>query len=520
MMFRKLFNSSLAVAIVAVLAAPLAADVTVANIFSDHMVLQRDMPINVWGKADPGEKVTVTLGDHTAEATAAAGGSWKVALQKMSSGGPLEMTVVGKNRLEFKNILVGEVWVCSGQSNMNMPIDWGVFGKWGSPESTAALSKIDDSQLRMYLVGNQVSNTPADDVAGQWKIAKGNDVLKWSAAAYFFGVELRRKLGVPIGLVKSAVGGTIIESWTRREALLEADPAIKRTIEQWDRRIAAFDEGAFKKKLAEWQKTADKAKADGTRAPRRPAPITQRNRNPSSLYNGMIAPLVPYTMRGVIWYQGESNARGAYAYRRLFPAMIRDWRKQWGQGDVPFLFVQLANYGAAPEQPGESQWAELREAQLMALGEPNTAMAVIIDIGDAKDIHPKNKQGVGERLSLAALKLAYGRDVAYSGPLYKAMTVDKGAVRLAFTQTGKGLVAKGGETLKGFAIAGADKKFVWADAKINGDTVVVSSSEVAEPVAVRYAWADNPVCNLYNADGLPASPFRTDRWPGLTAPKE
>ncbi|HUT61805.1 MAG TPA: sialate O-acetylesterase [Phycisphaerae bacterium] len=455
--------------------APLAADVKLPNLFADHMVLQRDMPIVVWGKADPGEKVTVTLGKHTATTTAGKDGTWRVALDKTSAGGPHTLTVAGANRVEFKDVLVGEVWVCSGQSNMNMPIDWGIFGAWGSPECTAA---------------------------------------------YFFGVELRRELGVPVGLVKSAVGGTIIESWTRREALIQAVPDMKPAIERWDKRIAAFDEAAFQEKVAAWQKAAAKAKAEGKRPPRQPVPITQNNRIPASLYNGMIAPLVPFTMRGVIWYQGESNARNAYLYRTLFPAMIRDWRAQWAQGNFPFLFVQLANYRPQSDQPGESQWAELREAQLMALGEPNTAMAVIIDIGDAKDIHPKNKQGVGKRLSLGALKLAYGCDIVHSGPIYKSMKIEGAKVRLSFAHTDGGLKAAGGGPLKGFAVAGEDKKFVWADARIDGQTVVVTSGAVSKPVAARYAWADNPACNLTNASGLPASPFRTDDWPGLTAPKK
>jgi sialate O-acetylesterase len=489
--------------------APLAADVTVSHLFADHMVLQRDLPIKVWGTAASGEKVTVTLGERTATATTDAAGKWQVVLDKTAAGGPFTLTIAGKNRLEIKDVLVGEVWVCSGQSNMNMPIDWGVFGAWGSPECTEALKKIDDSQLRMFLVDQQVSNVARTDVAGQWKIAKGNEVLKWSAAAYFFGVELRRELGVPVGLVKTAVGGTQIESWMRREPLLAVAAKHKAGLERWDREVADFNEEAFKKKLADWQVLADKAKADGTKAPAKPQRPDESVRKPTGLYNGMVAPLVPYTTRGFLWYQGESNAGNAAEYRTLFPAMIRDWRAQWGQGDLPFLFVQLANFKDRAAQPGESQWAEVREAQAMALSQPATAMAVIIDIGDAKDIHPKNKQDVGKRLSLAALKMAYGRDLVHSGPIYQSMKVEGNKVRLTFAHTGKGLEAKGGE-LKGFAIAGADKKFVWAKAAIDGQTVVVSADEVAAPVAVRYGWADNPECTLYNADGLPASPFRTD----------
>ena len=515
---RTLSTALLVLALSLIVAEPLPADVTVSHLFSDHMVLQRDLPIRVWGTAEPGEKVTVTLGDRTAAATTDASGKWLVALEKMTAGGPFTLTVVGNSRIEVQDVLIGEVWVCSGQSNMNMPIDWGVFGAWGTPECTEALKMIDDPQLRMFLAANQVSNVPMINVPGQWKIAKGNEVLKWSAAGYFFGVELRRELGVPVGLVKSSVGGTQIESWTGREALLAAAPKHKSGLERWDRQVAEFNEETFQKEFAEWQAKADKAKTEGARAPSKPLRPNESVRKPTGLYNGMIAPLVPYTTRGFLWYQGESNVANAYEYRTLFPNMIRDWRTRWGQGDTPFLFVQLANFKARSDQPGESQWAELRDAQVLALSEPNTAMAVIIDIGDANDIHPKNKQDVGKRLSLAALKLAYGRDLVHSGPLYKTMTVDGGKVRLTFTHTGKGLVARGGE-IKGFTVAGTDKTFAWAKAVIDGDTVIVSSDAVAAPAAVRYGWADNPECTLYNAEGLPASPFRTDDWPLTTGPK-
>jgi sialate O-acetylesterase len=516
---RRLTSGAVCLAMILGVALPLAADVRLPSIFGDNMVLQRDKAIAVWGTADAGEKVTVALAGKKAEATSDADGKWTVRLDALAAGGPHELTVTGNNTVTLKNVLIGEVWVCSGQSNMNMPIDWGVFGKWGSPESTAALAKIDDPQLRMFLVAGQAANKPAANVPGTWKIAKGHQVLKWSAAAYFFGVELRRELGVPVGLVKSAVGGTIIESWTRRQAMLKISPDYQVGFDSWDRRIAGFDEQAYQKKLAVWQKAAQAAKAQKKRAPRRPRRISESNRNPASLYNGMIAPLIPYGMRGVIWYQGESNARGAAAYRKLFPAMIRDWRSQWKQDDFPFLFVQLANFRKRAEQPGNSQWAELREAQLMALSEPNTAMAVAIDIGEANDIHPKNKQDVGKRLALAAMKLAYGRDIVHSGPIYKSMTATGSTVRLTFDPVGKGLVAKGG-TLKGFAVAGADKKFVWAKATIDGNAVLVSSDQVAEPKAVRYGWADNPECTLTNTDGLPASPFRTDTPPDATGPKK
>ncbi|MEA3227266.1 MAG: sialate O-acetylesterase, partial [Planctomycetota bacterium] len=274
----------------------------------------------------------------------------------------------------------------------------------------------------------------------------------------------------------------------------------------------------YAKKLEDWQQAVEKAKAESKNAPRRPrVPLGPDNpHSPAGLYNGMIAPLIPYGIQGAIWYQGESNASRAYQYRKLFRAMITNWHKDWGQGDFPFLFVQLANFMETKPEPGESAWAELREAQSMTLSLPNAGMATIIDIGEAKDIHPKNKLDVGKRLALWALAQTYEKDLVYSGPLYKSMKVKGGKIRLSFDHVGGGLVARDGEALKGFAIAGSDHKFVWADARIDGDVVVASSDSVAKPVAVRYAWADNPVCNLYNKEELPASPFRTDNWPGLT----
>jgi len=339
---------------------------------------------------------------------------------------------------------------------------------------------------------------------------------------YFFGRHVHKNLKVPVGLINTSWGGTPSESWTSRPAL-EADAFFKPLLDRWDERTKGFDaakaKAAHEERMEQWKAAAAKAKAAKKRAPRRPRMPSDPGKSshcPANLYNGMIAPLIPLAIRGAIWYQGESNAGRAWQYRKLFSAMIVDWRKNWVQGDFTFLWVQLANFRPRKAEPAESAWAELREAQNLALKLPKTGHAVIIDIGEARDIHPKNKQDVGKRLGLAARKIAYARDLCYSGPMYESLKIEGAKAIVKFKHVCGGLVAKGGGALKGFAVAGADKKFVWADAKIDGGTVVLSSDKVAAPVAVRYAWADNPECNLYNAKDLPACPFRTDDWPMIT----
>jgi sialate O-acetylesterase len=531
-----------AVAVVVALGAFAQADVKLPAIIGSNMVLQADMKAPIWGWADPGEKVTVTLGGQKAEATADKDGKWQVRLEAMgvtlavkatvsadrryvqmdlrpqsaqkAGAGPLEMTVAGKNTLKLQNVLVGEVWICSGQSNM----------EWGVRSSKDAENEIADAKypkIRLFKVANVTSDTPLTDVKGQWVECSPETVPGFSAVGYFFGRELHKTLGAAVGLVHTNWGGTPAEAWTSREGL-ESEPTLKPIYERHRQSLAGYVaakedwEKAKDKRIADWEKAVQKAKADGKAAPRKPgpppAPGTGAGR-PSCLYNGMIAPLIPFGIRGAIWYQGESNAGRPMEYRKLFPAMITDWRKHWGEGEFPFLFVQLANFMARKPEPADSNWAALREAQTMTLALPKTGQAVIIDIGEANDIHPKNKQDVGKRLALAALAGTYGKDVVYSGPMYESMKVEGERVRLKFKHVGGGLVAKGGDKLTGFAIAGEDKKFVWADARIDGDTIVVSAKDVAKPVAVRYAWADNPECNLYNKADLPACPFRTDDWP-------
>lgn len=495
---------------------PLVADVRLPALFTDNAVLQRDMPLPVWGWADPGEQVTVRIGDQTKTATPdAKTGKWTVKLDPLPVGGPLTLTISGKSKVTLKNVLVGEVWICSGQSNMQMSV-----GRVrGAKQEIAAANY---PKIRLISVPLRGTAEPQDDFNGRWVECSPQTVGDFSAAAYFFGRELFKNLDVPIGLIHSSFGGSSCETWVNRSAL-EAEPSFKPMLDRYDRELASYSEAAAKanygKQIADWTKAAALAKAVGKKAPNppgRPVPPRTNQFFPSNLYNAMLHPLLPYGIRGAIWYQGETNAGRAYQYRTLFPTLIKSWRAEWQEGEFPFYFVQLANFMATKPEPSDSAWAELREAQSLTLKVPATGQAVIIDIGDARDIHPKNKQDVGKRLALWALAKTYGKDVVYSGPTYKSQEIQGDKVELSFDSIGGGLVAKGGDKLKGFAIAGSDKKFVWADARIEGDKVIVSSPKINSPAAVRYAWADNPECNLYNKADLPASPFRTDDWPGVT----
>ncbi len=487
-----------------------AADPTLPSVFGDHMVMQRNAKVPVWGWADPGEKITVTLGRQSVSGRAGSDGRWQAKLKPMRAGGPFELVVQGDDTaVHIKDLLIGEVWNCSGQSNMA----WSV-GISNNAKAEIAAAKYPD--VRFINVKQTVADMPQTDCEAEWEVCSSKTVGGFSAVAYYFGRELHRELGVPIGLIESDWGGTPAESWASAEALEEIEICAP-LLERWDGIVANHPSEQYKKyetDLAAWE-ALDAEGRKNTHAPGPPSHPGHPHR-PSTLYNAMISPLIPYAMKGAIWYQGESNAQRAYQYRDLFPGMIQDWRQQWGGRKFPFLFVQLANFKARTEQPQEqSAWAELREAQLMTLSLKNTGMAVAIDIGDAKDIHPRNKQDVGKRLALNALANTYRMKVAYSGPVFDSMKIKGDAIRLSFDHTNDGLVAKG-DSLKGFSIAGADQKFVWADARIEGSKVFVRAAGVPNPVAVRYAWADNPACNLYNGAGLPATPFRTDSWPGVT----
>lgn len=639
-------------------------EVRLPTVFSDNMVLQRDMKIPVWGWADPGEKVTVILGKEKVKRKADKNGYWRVNLKKRSAvSEPLDLIVKGENTVTVSNVVIGDVWICSGQSNMEMTV-----GRcYNSGEE---IESANYPLIRHFKVQKKIEYEPVDDVDGYWTVASPQTVGGWTAVGYFFARDLYNKYNVPIGLINTSWGGTRVEAWISKAAYsrldgtsgdiadianrknnvnqnaedykaevkafkdayakLEAlekdeehiakysDPELddskwreiqtpgnweelghrgldgevwyRRTIkipESWSGKDLALelgpvDEidtvyfngkkvggmGRVKPLMTEYWNTPRKyvvpgnlVKAGdaviamrivdqagqggpwgGSREQMFIVPVSEKSdvsarvplygvwrydialelpKKPRSkhspntatvLFNGMINGLIPYGIKGALWYQGESNAGNAYAYRERFPAMIKDWRKRWRQGDFPFLWVQLANFRAAPKVPENSSWPVVRESQNKALSLPNTATALAIDIGDAKDIHPKNKQDLGKRMALAARKIAYGEDIVYSGPTYKGMKKEGNKIILSFDNIGSGLMAKGGE-LKQFSIAGKDQKFVWADAVIDGDTVVVSCDEVADPVAVRYAWANNPEgCNLYNKEGLPASPFRTDEW--------
>ncbi len=630
----------------AVLRADAAAKPLVHPLFTDHMVLQRDSAAPVWGWAEPGRDIRVSLAGKTATARADQSGRWQVKLGPFSAGGPYTLRIDGPQTVVVEDVLFGDVWICSGQSNM----EWGM---WGVNNSQQEIAAADHPQLRLFTVPKKIATRPQEVPGGQWQICSPQTVASFSAVGYFFGRDLQSELDVPIGLIHTSWGGTVAEAWTSAEAL-ETMEDFRPAVSQFRQLASAVDGGSgrYEEQLARWWRENDPGSAAGRAwadagldaadwktmnlptaweqaglsdfdgvvwfriefdlpqadagkeatlslgpiddidttwvngvqvgsmtdwtqprvykvpgealkagrnvvavrvldtggggglvgqadqlnikpsggqplslagawhykvsvalADTKPAP-QRLDSNPNVttvLYNGMIAPLLPFAVKGAIWYQGESNAGRAAQYRTLLPTMIRDWRTRFGVGDFPFLVVQLANFMGPQQQPVEPGWAELREAQLLtALNDPHCGLAVAIDIGEANDIHPKNKQDVGARLALAARGIAYGQSIEYSGPVFTSMEVADGKALLRFEHVGGGLVALGEKPLKGFAIAGADNRFVFAEARIAGDTVIVSSPEVVQPVAVRYGWANNPDCNLGNKAGLPASPFRTD----------
>lgn len=481
------------------------ADVKLHGLFSDHMVLQQGAPIAVWGWADPGEKVTVEFRSQKL-ATEAKDGKWMIKLAAAKAGGPDSLTVLGKNTIELKDVHVGEVWICSGQSNMEWPLK-------RSFEPEKAIENSGNAMLRLYTVPKLKETEPVNDVKAQWKLAAPDSTADFSAVAYFFGRDLQKALGVAVGLIHTSWGGSPAEVWMSHQTLESNSRYRTEILEGYEDSIARYEE-ALAKYETEQAELKSQGKTSDARPPRKPS------WKPSELYNGMIAPLIPFGVQGAIWYQGESNAGRAHQYRSLFADMIRNWRRDWGVGDFTFLEVQLAPFKKIKQEPAESDWAELREAQLLATQIlPKVGMAVITDVGEEDDIHPRKKEPVGARLALAAQGIAYGRKIVYSGPVYTGMQIRDNRAVLSFDHVGSGLEARGGE-LTGFTIAGADRKFVPATARIRNNRVVVRSSEVSEPAAVRFGWADYPVVNLWNNEGLPATPFRTDDFPMITAPKK
>ncbi len=483
------------------------ADVRLPTLFSDNMVFQQAMKVPIWGWADPGEKIIVELGDFKAETITNADGKWKVRIGPLVAGGPFGLTVYGKNTLRIDNVLVGEVWIASGQSNMAMEVK-------SCLNADEEISMARNPMIRHFQVKRTKAIEPLEDVApvgkdswlNTWEVCDPSTAGHFSGTAYYFARTLYEERNIPIGIIHASWGGTTAEAWTPRDTL-ENDPGLKAILEDWP--AYNDDEEWLKGEYEEFIQEVEKARLEG-----RPAPLYFNQ--PSVLFNGILAPVIPYGMRGVIWYQGESNAYRACQYRELFPAMISQWRRIWEQGDFPFLFVQLANYHFEPQV-----FPELREAQSMTLKLPQTAMAVTIDIGDSTDIHPKNKQEVGRRLALAAQKTAYGEDILFSGPIYKKMFIEGSKCWLLFDYIGDGLVAKGDGELLGFSVAGKDREFLKARARIDGNQIIVWNEEIDQPVAVRYAWANHPVAfNLFNQSGenpsLPASPFRTDDWPEIS----
>jgi sialate O-acetylesterase len=484
------------------------AEVSLPNVISDNMVLQQGATVSVWGWGDPGEKVTVTFNDAKSSATTGKDCAWRVDLGPLKPGGPFEMVIKGRNVIKIQNVLVGEVWFCSGQSNMAMAVN-------GCRDYKKEKSAAKYPEIRMFTTKKATKPQPQNKASGSWAVCDPETVGNFSGTAYFFGRAIHNKLKVPVGLIHSSWGGTPAQAWTP-EKTLATDPALKTFWDGWQQALKDYpqEREKYQRQLAAWQKEVDLTKAAGKTPPRKPrGPLGPGSSGaPGGLFNAMVVPFTPYRIRGVIWYQGEANAGQGKLYEPLFSRMIQDWRKAWGQGDFPFLFVQLPNHRVRVDLPVQetSNWALLRESQFRTLGLPNTGMAITIDIGEADNIHPKNKQDVGYRLALLALGKIYGEKIEFSGPLYDRMTVESSKIRISFQHTDGGLTAKGG-TLKGFAVAGKDGAWYPADAVIEGNTVVVSNPKITKPTRVRYGWADNPDVNLYNGAGLPAAPFRTDR---------
>ncbi|MCY2962938.1 MAG: sialate O-acetylesterase [Planctomycetota bacterium] len=495
---RSLRGLALATLALAALTTAVQAEVKLPNIFGNHMVLQQKQKNKVWGTATAGEAVTVTIGGQSHKTTADAKGQWSVMLDPLALGDPLTLTV---NNIKFEDVLVGEVWVCSGQSNMQ----WGVNSSTDPDLENLAAKYPKIRMINFPQVGTQ---DPIWSHDRQWEVCAPGKIGHWSAVGYFFARQLHQTLDVPVGMINNAWGGSACEAWINRD-VLAADEKYKPLMDRW----AGMEKTYADLKAKGNDLTEDEKKQlNGLQGP------MGGNSRPANIYNGVLKSHLGYGIKGAIWYQGESNAGRAYQYRDLFPLMISNWRKEWNQGDFPFYWVQLADFTNEAKEPGESDWAELREAQTMTMARlPNTGEAVIIDIGEGKDIHPMNKVDVGRRLARWALAKDYGVNIAHHSPQYKSMAKDGNKIVLTFDYVDRGWRPFDVPTPRGFAICGADKKWVYAQATIqqNG-TIAVSAEGIADPVAVRYGWANNPVVNMFNGAGLPLTPFRTDDFPGVT----
>lgn len=484
------------------------ADIHLPPIFSEGMILQREISNPIWGTAEPGEKIVVRIEDQLKTTTADQDGHWLVKLDPLKTGEPRILTITGKNQIKLKDVLFGDVWLASGQSNMELPM----YKTSEVEEEIAAVGK-GNPLLRAFKMKVKYSTAPVRDFEGQWEILSDKHLMlkNWSGVAYYFGREIQREEKIPVGILMVYKGSSTAEAWTPESVLKGGSDYSDFMDKDWDKLIEDY-----KKKNDEQNKAYEEAvKAD--KNAKKPKQLTNPEPlRPSGLYNGMIAPLVSFGIKGVIWYQGEGNASRAKQYKTLFPAMIKSWRDAWAQGDFPFYFVQLPNYGKANDKPIDGDWPELREAQASTLSVTNTGMAVTIDIG-GEPLHPPNKKDVGIRLSKVAEALTYGKKIEYSGPVYEKHEVEGANIRVYFTHA-EGLHTKsksnpeGNDFVKAFAIAGEDQQWKTATAKIDGTSVLVWSDEVKNPVAVRYAWKTNPDVNLYNSAELPAAPFRTDDW--------
>jgi len=483
------------------------AEVTLAPLFSDHVVLQREKPLPVWGRADPGEHVTVKFGEQEVGATAAPDGRWLVVLDAIpASSTPAELTVSGKNTLHVADVLVGDVWLCSGQSNMEFPVS-------RAQNAEQEIASANYPLIRHNKIKQTVSSTPADSVEASWVTCSPATVGDFTAVGFFFARDLQPRLNIPIGLINSTWGGTPVEAWMSAAAFA-SNPAFSVVDQRWQQTLADYPRKKieYDAAIAAWTvaEAAAKGRNQKFTQPKPQAPQGPgHSYTPSGLFNGMINPLAPYALRGFLWYQGETNTSRPTEYAPLFATLIRTWRQHFGQADLPFFWVQLAGFKYS--DPFNLESALLREAQTNTLSLPATGQALTIDIGDKNDIHPRNKQEVGRRLALLARAKVYDMPVDFSGPVFAGFTHEGSALRVHFTHAGTGLTARD-KPLQSLQIAGADRRFYWATAKIDRDSILVSAKEVAAPVAVRYAWFNAPEANLYNGAGLPAAPFRSDDW--------